>query len=34
MLVEALTGVDFAITHLDGRSIRIKTNPGDVIKPD
>lgn len=22
------------LTHLDGRKIRIKNNPGDVIKPD
>lgn len=33
-LLEALTGVDFVITHLDGRKIRIKNNIGDVIKPD
>lgn len=33
-LVEALTGVDFVLTHLDGRKIRIKNNPGEVIKPD
>jgi DnaJ family protein A protein 2 len=33
-LVEALTGVEFVVTHLDNKKIRIKNNPGDVIKPD
>lgn len=33
-LVEALTGVDFVFTHLDGTKIRIKNTPGEVIKPD
>ena len=33
-LFEALTGVDFVLTHLDGRKIRIKNAPGEVIKPD
>lgn len=33
-LLEALTGVDFILTHLDGRNIRIKNKPGEVIKPD
>ena len=33
-LIEALTGVDFVITHLDGRKIRIKNNAGEIIKPD
>jgi len=33
-LLEALTGVDFVLTHLDGKKIRIKNNPGEVIKPD
>ena len=33
-LAEALTGVNFVITHLDGSKIRIKNNPGEVIKPD
>lgn len=33
-LVEALTGVDFVFTHLDGAKIRIKNEPGEVIKPD
>lgn len=27
-LLEALTGVDFVIKHLDGREIRIKNKPG------
>jgi len=33
-LTEALTGVRFAITHLDGRVLIIKSAPGEVIKPD
>lgn len=33
-LLEALTGVDFVMTHLDGTKIRIKNKPGEVIKPD
>lgn len=33
-LVEALTGIDFVITHLDGKKIRIKNKPGEVIKPE
>ena len=33
-LVEALTGVDFIITHLDGKKLKVKSNPGDVIKPN
>jgi DnaJ family protein A protein 2 len=33
-LLEALTGVDFVLTHLDGRKIRIKNKAGEVIKPD
>lgn len=33
-LIEALTGVDFVITHLDGKKLRIRNNPGDVIKPE
>lgn len=33
-LLEALTGVDFVLTHLDGRKIRIKNRAGEVIKPD
>jgi DnaJ family protein A protein 2 len=33
-LVEALTGLDFVLTHLDGRKIRIANKPGEVIKHD
>lgn len=33
-LLEALTGVDFVIMHLDGRKIRIQSKPGEVIQPD
>lgn len=33
-LVEALTGVDLYITHLDGKKIRVKSIAGDVIKPN
>lgn len=33
-LCQALTGVDFTITHLDGTKIRIQNTPGEVIKPD
>lgn len=33
-LLEALTGLEFVLTHLDGRKIRIKNAPGDVIKPE
>lgn len=33
-LLQALTGVDFVITHLDGTKLRIKSKPGEVIKPD
>ena len=33
-LIEALTGLDFILTHLDGRKIRIKNKAGEVIKPD
>lgn len=33
-LLEALTGVDFVLTHLDGREIRIKSKKGETIKPD
>jgi len=32
-LSEALLGVDFNIKHLDGRSVVIKSKPGEVIKP-
>lgn len=33
-LLEALTGVDFTIMHLDGKIIRIKGEPGQIIKPN
>lgn len=32
-LLEALTGFEMVITHLDGRSILIKTKKGEIIKP-
>ena len=33
-LLEALTGVKIAITHLDGRRILIQTKPGEIIQPE
>ncbi|CAK9149377.1 unnamed protein product [Ilex paraguariensis] len=33
-LTEALCGFQFVLTHLDGRQLLIKSNPGEVIKPD
>jgi len=33
-LLEALTGVNFTIMHLDGRIIRITNPSGSVIKPN
>ncbi|KAF3321257.1 dnaJ protein [Carex littledalei] len=33
-LTEALCGFQFALTHLDGRQLLIRSNPGEVIKPD
>ncbi|KAL9254027.1 DnaJ protein homolog ANJ1-like protein [Drosera capensis] len=33
-LREALCGFKFVITHLDGRQLLIKSNPGEVVKPD
>lgn len=32
-LSEALCGFQFALTHLDGRQLLVKSNPGEVIKP-
>lgn len=32
-LTEALCGYQFVLTHLDGRHLLIKSNPGEVIKP-
>lgn len=33
-LTEALLGVNFELTHLDGTKLKIKNTPGEVIKPD
>ena len=33
-LLEAMCGVDFTIQHLNGESFRVKTEEGQVIKPD
>jgi DnaJ-class molecular chaperone len=33
-LLQALTGVDFTVVHLDGTKLRIMNKPGEVIKPD
>ncbi|KAJ0770006.1 putative Heat shock protein DnaJ, cysteine-rich [Helianthus annuus] len=33
-LSEALCGFQFVLTHLDGRQLLVKTNPGEIIKPD
>ncbi|KAI9381956.1 hypothetical protein POPTR_014G055300v4 [Populus trichocarpa] len=32
-LTEALCGYQFSLTHLDGRQLLIKSNPGKIIKP-
>ena len=32
-LTESLCGFQFALTHLDGRQLLIKSNPSEVIKP-
>lgn len=32
-LTEALCGFQFILTHLDGRQLLIKSNPGEVVKP-
>lgn len=32
-LTEALCGFQFPLTHLDGRQLLIKANPGEIIKP-
>jgi DnaJ family protein A protein 2 len=33
-LTEALCGFQFSLTHLDGRQLLIKSNPGEIVKPD
>eukprot|EP00882_Tetradesmus_deserticola_P014985 GHRQ01015951.1.p4 GENE.GHRQ01015951.1~~GHRQ01015951.1.p4 ORF type:complete len:169 (-),score=68.12 GHRQ01015951.1:355-861(-) len=33
-LREALCGCSFTVKHLDGRTIRISSSPGEVIKPN
>jgi len=33
-LIESLTGLDFVLTHLDGKKYRIKNTPGEIIKHD
>uniref|UniRef100_A0A1J3FEQ4 Chaperone protein dnaJ 2 n=2 Tax=Noccaea caerulescens TaxID=107243 RepID=A0A1J3FEQ4_NOCCA len=33
-LTEALCGFQFVLTHLDGRNLLIKSDPGEVVKPD
>jgi DnaJ family protein A protein 2 len=32
-LVEALCGFQFAVTHLDGRTLLIKSHPNEIIRP-
>merc|ERR1712038_1475628 len=32
-LVEALCGFELEVTHLDGRTLHIKTSPGEIIRP-
>lgn len=33
-LLQSLTGVDFAVKHLDGKMLRVKSKAGQVIKPE
>ncbi|PHT52770.1 DnaJ protein -like protein, partial [Capsicum baccatum] len=33
-LIEALCGFQFILTHLDGRQLLIKSNPGEFFKPN
>ncbi|VAI22913.1 unnamed protein product [Triticum turgidum subsp. durum] len=33
-LTEALCGFQYVLAHLDGRQLLIKSNPGEVVKPD
>ena len=32
-LLEALTGMNFEITHLDGHKVKVVTMPGETISP-
>merc|ERR1719436_2068211 len=32
-LVEALCGFEIEVTHLDGRTLLVKTSPGEIIRP-
>ncbi|XP_044502415.1 chaperone protein dnaJ A6-like isoform X2 [Mangifera indica] len=32
-LTEALCGFQFALIHLDGRQLLVKSNPGEIVKP-
>ncbi|PWZ38562.1 DnaJ [Zea mays] len=34
ILTESLCGFQFVLTHLDNRRLLIKSNPGEVVKPD
>lgn len=33
-LLDALTGIDMTITHLDGRQVRIQNDKGEIIQPN
>lgn len=33
-LLEALTGIEFVFTHLDGRKIKVVNTPGEIVKPE
>lgn len=32
-LLEALTGINFEIIHLDGEKVKVVTYPGEIISP-
>lgn len=32
-LIEALSGTEFVVSHLDGRYLKVTSNAGDIIKP-